>query len=135
MAIAAGPSSKPILTESFKANADLSAKQFYFVKLTGDRQVGICAAATDKPIGVLQNKPDASGKAAEVMVVGRTKLSADAALVAGDLIGTSADGQGDVKVPGTDTTEYVVGIVTLGAGAASRIAEAVINCANPHRAA
>ena len=51
MTVAEGPSTKLVLTETFKADADLSAKQFYFVKMTANpREVGVCAAATDRPI-------------------------------------------------------------------------------------
>ena len=76
----------------FTASADLSGKQFYFVKLSGAGTVTVCAAATDVPIGVLQNKPT-SGQAAEVMMLGISKVSSDAALSRGNLIGTSGDGQ------------------------------------------
>src|SRR5574337_1127881 len=103
-----------IAIPGLKAGADLSAKQYYFVKLSADKTVVVCAAATDIPIGVLQNKPDASGKAAEVVAVGVTKVSGDADLDAGHLIGTSGDGQADRKLPGTDTTEYTVGQVVVG---------------------
>ena len=116
------------------ASADLSAKQYYFVKISGNNTVTVCAAATDKPIGVLQNAPT-SGKEAEVMAVGVTKVSSDAALTAGNLIGTSGDGQADAKTPGTDTTEYICGQVIAGSGAAGGIATAAINCVNIARAA
>jgi len=116
------------------ASADLSAKQYYFVKVSGDKTVTVCAAATDKPIGVLQNAPE-SGEEAEVTVIGVTKISGDADLTAGDLIGTSGDGQADAKVPGTDTTEYIAGAVILGNSAAGGLITAVINCANISRAA
>lgn len=118
------------------AGADLSAatNQYKFVELTADNTVNVCNAATDKPVGVLQNTPK-SGEAAEIVVVGVTKMQADAALTAGTLIGTSADGQADAKVPGTDTTEYTVGMVLVGAGAAAELAVAVVNCAAPCRAA
>lgn len=125
----------PVLVISLKANADLSAKQFYFVELDASGDVGVCNGATDKPVGVLLNKPDASGKTAEVGVLGIFKVSSDAALSIGDLIGTSADGQADAKTPGTDTTEYVVGRVLEATTAASGLATAMINCLNPHRAA
>jgi len=125
---------KPVHTESFDAGADLSTKQFFFVKLSADRKVILCAAATDKPIGVLQNKPKLN-EAAEVMVIGRTKVESDAALTAGDLIGTSADGQADAKTPGTDTTEFICGVVTVGSAAAGEMAEVLINCINIARAA
>ncbi len=85
-------------------------------------------------IGVLQNKPT-SGQAATILCVGTSKVSSDAALNEGDLIGTAADGQADAKVPGTDTTNYVVGQMITATGAAGVIGTAAINCANPHRAA
>jgi len=135
MVVADGPSQKPVLTESFKADADLSAKQFYFMKMTANpREVGVCAATTDRPIGILLNKPDASGKAAEVMIIGRSKVSSDAALNEGDAIGPSADGQAVAKTQttGGDTTQMVGGTVIAASGAAGEMAEAVINCAVPH---
>lgn len=115
------------------AGEDLRTKQFYFVKLSGQTVIA-CTGATDKPIGVLQNAPN-SGEAAEVMSIGITKVSSDAALSVDALIGTSADGQADAKTPGTDTTEYVVGRVIGASGAAAGLATAMINCATPHRAA
>lgn len=117
------------------AGADLSGKQYHFVKLSGTGMgVVVCAAATDIPIGVLQNKPT-SGQEAEVVALGLTKIVGDANLAIGDQIGTSADGQADAKTVGTDTTEYVVGRVVVENSAAGGLVSAVINCMNPHRAA
>lgn len=117
-----------------KAAADLSSKQFYFVKLTADNTVNVCTALTDVPVGVLQNTPGAN-QAAEVVVMGQTKISCDADLTVGDLIGPSADSQADARTIGTDTTHYVVGQIISGNTAAGGIATAVVNCCNPHRAA
>lgn len=116
------------------AGADLSAKQYYFVKLNSSGEAVLCSGATDKPIGVLQNDPT-SGKEAIVTVVGGTKVVASASIDEGVLIGTASTGKADAKVPGTDTTEYVVGQVILASGADGEILTAVVNCANPHRAA
>ena len=135
MTVAEGYSQKPVHTESFKSNGNLSAKQFYFVKMTANpREIAICTAVTDKPIGILLNTPDAAGKAAEVMVIGRSKVSSDVALSEGNSIGCSADGQADVKTEttGGDTTQYVVGTVIAASGAAGVMAEVIINCANPN---
>jgi hypothetical protein len=118
---------------SVQAGEDLSDKQFYFVKFSGSTVVA-CSAATDVPAGVLQNTPE-SGQQAEIVVIGPTKIEADAALSVGYLIGPSADGQADRKIPGTDTTEYVAGTVFEVAGAAGDIVRAWVNCAAPHRAA
>ena len=120
---------------------DLSASTvaFKFVKLSADRTVVVCSGATDKPIGVLQapTPTSATGQAVTVVGLGVTKVQADASLTAGNLIGTSADGQADAKTPGTDTTEYVVGTVLEVAGGttAGNYVTAAINCFSPARAA
>ena len=126
----------PGFTLSFEAGADLSAKQYHFVKLNGanGRSVVACSGATDRPVGVLQNDPT-SGQMATVMVTGITQLVADADLAAGDTIGTSADGQAAVYAAGTDTTKYIVGWVRDPNTAAGGIITAVINCFIPGRAA
>ena len=113
---------------TFTASADLSAKQYYIVKMSGENTVTVAAAVTDVPIGILQNKP-ASGEQAVVRVFGVSKVSADATLAAGDIIGPSADGQAQPVVQGTETTVYNVG-QALTAGAAGTLQSAFINIAN-----
>jgi len=110
---------------NFTASADLSAKQYHFVKMSGNNTVTVCAAITDVPIGVLQNTPT-SGQAAEVCLFGITKVVADGTLAAGNVLGTSADGQADAIVAGTDTTVYTMGIA-LNAASAGETVEAFIN--------
>jgi hypothetical protein len=126
----------PVLVLSFQSAADLSAaaNQFKFVELDSSGYVDVCNAATDKPVGVLLNRP-ALGATAEVGVLGVFKVQGDADLAKGDLIGTSSDGQADAKTPGSDTTEYVVGRVLEDNSAAGGLVTATINCLNPHRAA
>lgn len=119
---------------SMPAGADLSAKQYYFVKLNASAQVILCAAATDIPFGVLQNSPT-SGQPAEVVVVGGTKVVCGAAIATAAVIGTDSAGKADAKTAGTDTTEYAVGLLILASAADGDVATAVINCASPNRAA
>ena len=109
----------------FTASANLSAKQYHFVKMSGNGTVTVCADVTDVPIGVLQNNPT-SGQAAEVCLFGITKVVADGTLAAGNRIGTSADGQADAITAGTDTTVTVVGIA-LTAAAAGNTVEMFLN--------
>lgn len=116
------------------AAEDLSAKQYFFVKINTSGQAALCSGVTDKPIGVLQNNP-AAGQEAVITVVGGTKVVASASLDEGTLVGTTAAGKAGAKVPGTDTTNYVVGTVILAAGADNEIATALVNCASPARAA
>jgi hypothetical protein len=70
-----------------------------------------------------------------VLVVGGTKLVAGAAISEGALVGTSSTGKAVALVAGTDTTKYVVGTLLTESGASGDVVTAVINCANPGRAA
>lgn len=126
--------SQPLKDGTRTAGADLSAKQYHFVKLDTSGNIVACSAVTDRPYGVLQNNP-ASGQECEVVIIGITKVVADEALTPADAIGTSADGQAQVVTVGTETTVYNVGQVVLGASAAGVMATAVVNCAAPARAA
>ena len=127
------PNYPTLYNEVLPAGADLSDSQFYFVKKDSGTYIA-CAGATDIPDGVLQNKPELD-EPCEVIMFGPTKVSSNEALTAGWFIGTSADGQADRKIPGTDTTEYVCGRVLSASGAAGQISAAFIDCVTPHRAA
>lgn len=122
------------LKDTRVAGEDLSAKQYHFVKLNSSGDVVACNAVTDRPYAVLQNKPG-SGHEAELVIIGITKIVADEALVPGNVIGTSADGQAQVVTVGTETTVYIAGTCRVAAGAAGRIGTAVVNLAAPSRAA
>ncbi len=121
--------------ETIKAAANLSAKQFYFVKLDSSGDAALITLITDVPFGVLQNKPDAAGEPAIIGRYGTSKVSADAALATiGTFVGPSGDGQADARVIGTDTTHYVAGVTREAAGAAGDIIACDIDCLVPHRA-
>lgn len=127
----------PIINASYIAGADLSAESnlWKFVKRNGTgRQVVLCSAVTDKPCGVLQTLAT-SGNVVTVMMLGQSKISGDANLAQGNMIGTSADGQAAAYAFGTDTTKYIVGEVVTENGAAGGIVSAWINCINPPRGA
>ncbi len=118
------------------AGADYSAttNQYKFVKLSAARTVVLCAAATDRPIGVLQNTPK-SGMPAEVVMVGETKVWAAAATVFNSEIGTDSGGLAAIYVPGTGTTNYICGTTIDSSAAAGGLNTAVINCISPQRGA
>jgi len=113
------------------AGADLSALQYTFVKLSTTDTVVTCTAATDIPIGVLQNAPT-SGQEAEILIVGGTKLTAGATIAIGNILGTTSAGAASVLTT-SDTTKFVLGTAISG-GASADVITAVINCANPTRA-
>lgn len=79
-------------TISLEAGQDLSAKQFFFVSMSSDGQIdptGDGAAA----IGVVQNDPNAAGKAATVCIGGVTKVSAGGTVAAGAAVASDAAGE------------------------------------------
>lgn len=115
------------------AAADLSAKQYTFVKMSSTGAVTI-AAATDIAVGVLQNTPKAD-EVCEIAVSGITKLVASAAIVAGKQVGTTATGTAVGLTAGTDTTKFVFGQAITAATAAGDVITVAVNCANPNRAA
>lgn len=70
------------------AGADLSAKQYYFVKADGT----LCGAG-GKALGILQNSPK-SGRAAGIRVFGGSKLVLGGTVAVGDYIASDASGKG-----------------------------------------
>ena len=101
-------------------DADLSAKQFYAVKMsTTDNTVSLCDTDGEIILGILQNKPG-SGEAASIRVQGITKAVAGEALTAGDKVGVDANGK--LKIvettnTGADIGDHWHGIVLDGAAA------------------
>jgi hypothetical protein len=115
------------------AGADLSAKQYHFVKIdNGTGQAVAVDGATDRPVGVLQNNPTA-GQEAEVLIVGGTKLAAGGTASAGQPLFASASGNAVTLVFGTTgSAAFAVGTFITDASA-SAIVTAVIDCANAGR--
>lgn len=74
------------------ASADLSAKQFYAVKITAARVVGLVAAVTDITYGILQNKPK-SAQVCDVALFGIVKAVAGGSITAGDKLEVNSSGQ------------------------------------------
>jgi hypothetical protein len=102
--------------ESMIAGADISAKQFTFVKMnTNDRTV-VSAGNGDAAFGVLINDPE-SGQAATVVTAGRVVVEVGTGgLTAGDEVGVDANGEA-VSAAATD---IIVGICVDGAAAGGR---------------
>lgn len=117
------------------AGADLSTKQFYFVKLDNTGKVVLCNGATDKPYGILQDKPNASGVGCVVARQGISKVSAAAGNTQGNVGGTDANGQFAGYVFGTDTTKYICAEVVEDADAANGTCSVSFSCFCPARGA
>lgn len=108
------------------AAADLSTHQYKLVKITGARQVNLCTATTDKPIGILLNKPK-SGEAAEVMIIGVCEVVAGETLTAGDKLTVNASAKAVNDAPGAAPLMWFGSV--LDGAAVDELATVVINCA------
>lgn len=113
---------------SFQAAADLSAKQFFFVKLDTSGNMAAIAAVTDIPLGILQDKPAALGRAGCVMLDGVSKVVAGANLAKGDQVGVDSTGRAVTYLAGTDTTKRIVGTVLDDNVAANGLATIMFDC-------
>jgi len=114
-----------VYQDSFKAGADLRTHQFKAVKLTAADTVGLCSAATDVAIGILQNKPNAN-EAAAVMHLGRTQALADGsgtAIAVGDFVGSNAAG---VLVKKATADFRTIGVALSAATAAGIVIDVLL---------
>lgn len=118
---------------SFQAAADLSAQQFRFVKLDANGQVAAISAVTDIPIGILQDKPAAQGRAACVMLDGISKVVGGANLAKSDQIGPDAQGRAVAYVAGTDTTKYKLGQILEDNSVAGGLCTVAFDCKSANR--
>ena len=94
-------------TRTFEAGGDLSAGQFKFVALAADGQIDL---ATDgaAAVGVLLNEPDAAGKAATVVVSGKTAVTAGGSITAGDDIASDLNGDAITAATGDIIVGYAL---------------------------
>lgn len=113
--------------ESYSAVGDLSTKQFYCVERAGNGSAGVSLAnsVTDRPVGILQNKPT-SGQAATVRLLGRSRAVVDGsstAIVAGDILGPDASGR---LIKAATDTRYVLAVAEQAAGAAGVVIDVTL---------
>lgn len=96
-----------------------SGKQYRWVKVTGAHTVGLAtAAANERPIGLLQNKPQVLGMAATVALDGVSLAEAGGTVTAGDGIKVlTTTGKSVTWVAGTDDPDLMVGVAIDGAAA------------------
>ena len=97
---------------SYVSSADLSAKQYYFVKLDASDEIELCSAITDIPLGVLQNAPEA-GQVAVVRTIGNTKVVANGAIARDVDVGPATTGKAQTAV----STQFPCGRVIHAAAA------------------
>lgn len=101
-------------------------KQYHFVKFTGAKTAGLAtAAANERVIGVLQNKPQYTGQAATVAIDGVSLVEAGGTITAGTGVKVNASGKAVQWVAGTDDEGLCVGIAAT-AGASGSLMSVLI---------
>lgn len=84
----------PQHTYTLEANADLSTKQYHFMRYVATEKCDQASLDTSSELlGVLQNKPRASGQAATIADVGDSIVVAGASITAGTIITTNSSGR------------------------------------------
>lgn len=107
------------------AAADLSAKQFCAVKMSGDLAVAACSVAGERSVGILQNDP-ASGQSASVCHSGQCKAKLGATVASAGLpLQCDANGALIPAVSG----KFVIAL-SMQAGASGDIADVLVQPGN-----
>jgi len=94
-----------IKSVSLEAASDLSTHQFKFVVQGSGGQVALVASNGGDADGVLLNKPDAAGRAAEVAVGGIAKVIAAGTITRGGKVSSTAAGLAQAAA----STHHVLG--------------------------
>jgi hypothetical protein len=108
---------------TYPANADLSTKQYFFVKPVTGGKVDLLDSATTVCIGVLQNKPSAANMAAEVALYGPCKVVVGGTVAVGDRLGTDTAGK---AVALTANNSRIMG-TCMQAGAAGDVVQMILS--------
>lgn len=99
-----------ILDLSFPAAGDLSTKQFYPVTMNTVGRINTIATTLTRAFGVLQDDPDAAGRACAVRLLGESKVIVDGGtnpIYPGYAIGVNASGIG---IATTIANQEILGI-------------------------
>lgn len=89
---------------TLQAGGDLSGKQFCYAKFSADNTLVAAAAATDKIVGVIQNKPLA-GEAVDLAILGKCKILLGGTVAAGDYLTSDANGNA-IKATSADAVTF-----------------------------
>jgi len=96
---------------TLEAGQDLSSSQYFFVAVAADGQVDPAGDGAFAE-GVLQNDPDAAGKAASVQIDGISKVTAAGAISVGDAVSSAASGKANTAASGDVILGTALGAAT-----------------------
>ncbi len=108
-----------------QASADLSGSQYRAVKMhsVAFQVAAMTNANTERPVGILQNDPDASGKGATVAVIGVCKAEYGGTVTVGDKLGCNNSGSliSDAEVTDGSATDLHHIAVALESGVNTQV--------------
>jgi hypothetical protein len=107
---------------SLPADADLSTKQYYMLKLNNSSGVARAAVAGEGSdvVGILQNVPNAANRAAEVAIGGISKCIAGGSITAGNRVSPDSNGKA-TAVGSSDDYAFGVALDSAAAGDIFRV--------------
>jgi len=80
--------------DTLPASGDLSANQFYFVKIDSNGRLALCTTAAGEGFaGVLQNKPSALGRDGAYRYLGISKVACGGSFNPGDYVTSDSAGK------------------------------------------
>ena len=96
-----------------------NGKQYCAVKVTGAMTAGLATVkATDKVVGVLQNKPQGTGHAATVAIHGVTQMQSGEDVAAGEVVAFDTTGR---AIAYTGTGDQAIGVALTACAAADQL--------------
>ena len=109
---------------SFKSAGDLSDKQYCGVYITAANTVGTASIDVNSPIiGVLQNKPEAAGSPADVLMINScvSKIATSGTIAAGAkcICGTDARFRAELDADAVTTVQALIAVEASTTSAAS----------------
>ena len=110
-----------VLDTTYNAAADLSAKQYFVMKISAAKNVNIAISRTDITLGILQNKPTAD-EGAVVAVLGTSKAKVNGTIAINTQVTATADG----RIVTADTDKDIVIGIALEAGVENDVIEILI---------
>ena len=116
--------SQSVFDMTFVAGANLASSQYRFVTLDAAANTVKVCGTSDRPLGVLQNKPAAADDVARVRMIGISKVKCGAALNESDFIASNGEGFGTAT---TLDTAYYVGRVLVATGGSGELGEIMVN--------
>lgn len=112
---------------SLQASTDLSASQFCAMTMNSSQQL-LLPSANSTILGVLQNNPNAAGKAAELQIRGVTKAKLGGTVNVGDTVKVDSSGRFLTASAGDIAAGFAVGMCIVG-GAINNIGSVSLDLA------